>query len=213
MNDLDEPAKLMRFVLDMRTAGVTDPKTLAALERTPRAHFAPEHLVGLALDDVALPLACGQTMTKPSVVGRMVASLDLAPEHSVLEVGAGSGFQAGVIAQIAKRVVTLDRYRTLAAEARGKLGVLRLMHVSAHQADGRLGWPEFAPYDRIVVNAADAVAPLALLDQLAEGGVLLMPIGEIGQVRLMRFRKGAGAPDDLGPIDFAPLEDGVAQEL
>jgi protein-L-isoaspartate(D-aspartate) O-methyltransferase len=201
-----DPARLMRFVLEMRQAGITDARILSALERTPRTHYAPAHLEGLALDDVGLPLAHGQTMTKPSVVARMVAALDPQAGDLVLEVGTGSGFQAAVLSNLAHKVVTLERWRDLAADARGRFGTARLMRTFAHVADGLEGWPEDAPYDRIIVNAALGDFPLALLDQLKTGGVIVAPLGE----RLVRYCNGR--QEDLGPAKFAPIERGVPEE-
>jgi|CXWL01.1.fsa_nt_gi protein-L-isoaspartate(D-aspartate) O-methyltransferase len=205
-----DPARLMRFVLEMRQAGVTDARALSALERTSRMHYAPEHLQGLALDDVGLPLPHEQTMTKPSVVGRMLTALDPQPADLVLEVGAGSGFQAAAIASLAQKVVTLDRWRDLAAHARGRFGRARLMRAFAHCADGFDGWPDDAPYDRIVINAAVADVPSPLLDQLKAGGVLLAPLGDGIAQRLVRYRNGER--EDLGPISFQPLASGVIDE-
>lgn len=201
-----DPARLMRFVLEMRQAGITDARVLSALERTPRAHYAPAHLAGLAMDDVGLPLAHAQTMTKPSVVARMIAALDPAQGDTVLEVGTGSGFQAGVLSALAQKVVTLDRWRDLVADARSRFGTARLMRTFAHVADGTAGWPDEAPYDRIIVNAAMEDFPLALVDQLKAGGVLVAPLGE----RLIRYRNGER--EDLGPIKFARLEHGVPDD-
>lgn len=201
-----DPARLMRFVLEMRQAGVTDARILSALERTPRTHYAPAHLEGLALDDVSLPLAHAQAMTKPSIVARMVAALDPQADTVVLEIGTGSGFQAAVLSALARKVVTLERWRDLAAEARARLGTARLMRVFAHAADGLAGWPDDAPYDRIIVNAALADIPLELLDQLKPGGVLVAPLGE----RLIRYC--SGQREDLGPVKFAPIEAGVPAE-
>ena len=167
-----DPARLMRFVLEMRQAGVTDARALSALERTARPHFAPDHLEGLALDDVGLPLAHAQTMTKPSVVGRVISALAPQDGDVVLEVGAGSGFQAAALSALAHKVVTLDRWSDLVADARGRFGTARLMRTYAHVADGFEGWPEDAPYDRIVVNAAMEDVPAPLLAQLKPGGVL-----------------------------------------
>lgn len=201
-----DPARLMRFVLEMRQAGVTDARVLSALERTPRTHYAPAHLQGLALDDVALPLAHGQTMTKPSVVARMVAALDPQAGDVVLEIGTGSGFQAAVLSTLVHKVVSLERWRALAADARGRFGTARLMRTFAHVADGLEGWADDAPYDRIIVNAAIDDFPLALLDQVKAGGVLVAPIGE----RLIRYRNGQR--EDLGPVKFALVEEGVPDE-
>jgi protein-L-isoaspartate(D-aspartate) O-methyltransferase len=200
-----DPARLMRFVLEMRQAGITDARVLSALERTPRTHYAPGHLVGLAMDDVALPLAHGQTMTKPSVVARLVAALDPQAGDVVLEIGTGSGFQTAVLSTLAHKVVSLERWRDLAADARGRFGTARLMRTFAHVADGLEGWADDAPYDRIIVNAAMDDFPLSLLDQLRGGGVLVAPLGE----RLIRYCNGR--QEDLGPIKFQAIESGVPE--
>lgn len=197
----------MRFVLEMRQAGVTAPRALAALERTPRTHYAPGHLEGLALDDVGLPLAHGQTMTKPSVVGRVIAALEPQPDDVVLEIGAGSGFQAAALSDIAHKVITLERWRDIAADARGRFGMARLDRTYAHVADGFDGWPEDAPYDRIVINGAVEDFPPALLEQLKPGGVIVAPIGDASGQRLIRMCNNERV--DLGPVKFVPLERGV----
>ncbi|HRE45759.1 MAG TPA: methyltransferase domain-containing protein, partial [Terricaulis sp.] len=180
---MSDPARLMRFILELRQAGVTEARVLGAMERTLRADYAPPHLSDLAYDDIALPLAHGQSMTRPALVGRVVAALDAQEGDSVLEIGAGSGYQAAVLAQLAHKVTTLERWRALAAEARQRFGQARLMRAYAHVADGREGWADDAPYDRIVINGAVAAPPPALLAQLKPGGVLLAPIGDAeGQV-------------------------------
>ena len=206
----DDPARLMRFVLEMRQAGVTDARALSALEKTPRAFFAPDHLEGLAMDDTALPLGHAQTMTKPSVIGRVLTALAPQPGDSVLEVGAGSGYQAAAIAALARKVVTVERWRDLAAFARGRLGRARLFHVFAHAGDGFEGWTDDAPYDRIVVNAASEDIPLPLLDQLKPGGVIVAPIGDANNQTLIRYRNGDR--EDLGPIKFQLLERGPGED-
>jgi protein-L-isoaspartate(D-aspartate) O-methyltransferase len=197
----------MRFVLEMRQAGVTDARALMALERTPRAHFAPRHLRGLALDDVALPLAQGQSMTKPSLVGHVIAALAPASEDVVLEIGAGSGFQTAALSALARKVVSLDRWRDLASAARQRIGEARLMRTYVHTADGFDGWAEDAPYDRIVINAAVTEFPPALLAQLKPGGAIVAPIGASETQRLVRLQNGER--HDFGPVKFAPLERGV----
>jgi protein-L-isoaspartate(D-aspartate) O-methyltransferase len=206
---MSDAARLMRFVLEMRQAGITDPRALAALERTPRTHYAPAHLEGLALDDVGLPLAHAQTMTKPSIVGRVVAALDPQPTDVILEIGTGSGFQAAVLSNLAHKVVTLERWRDLAADARGRFGTARLMRTYAHVADGFDGWSDDAPYDRIVLNVAVEEVPPVLFDQLKPGGVIVAPIEDASGQRLMRIRNDVR--EDLGPVKLGALERGVEE--
>lgn len=206
---MTDPARLMRFVLEMRQAGVTDARALSALERTPRTHYAPEHLEGLALDDVGLPLAHAQTMTKPSLVGRMIAALTPEAGETVLEVGTGSGYQAAAISTIANKVVTLERWSDLAVAARANFGTARIMHTYAHTADGFDGWAEDAPYDRIIINAALEDFPPPLLAQLRPGGVIVAPLGDAQSQHLMRWRNGGR--EDLGPIRLQPLERGLGE--
>lgn len=207
---MSDPARLMRFILELRQAGVTDARVLAAMERTPREHYAPQHLSDLAFDDIALPLPHAQSMTKPSVVGRMVAALDAQPGDAVLEIGAGSGYQAAVLALLAHKVVTLDRWREIAADARVRLGQARLMRVFAHCADGAEGWADEGPYDRIVINVGVAEPPAALLTQLKPGGTLVAPIGDAEGQRLVRWRNDAR--EDFGPVKFPLLEAGLGDE-
>jgi protein-L-isoaspartate(D-aspartate) O-methyltransferase len=205
-----DPSRLMRFVLEMRQAGVTDARALAALERTPRTHYAPAHLEGLALDDVGLPLAHAQTMTKPSVVGRMISALAPQGDDVVLEIGTGSGFQAAAIATLAHKVVTLERWRDLAADARARVGTARLMRVFCYAADGAEGWDHDAPYDRIIINSAVTEIPRVLLEQLKPNGVLVAPVGDGPSQLLMRYQNGLSA--NLGPARFQLIELGAEAE-
>lgn len=199
----------MRFVLEMRQAGVTDARALAALERTPRTHYAPDHLEGLALDDVGLPLAHAQTMTKPSIIGRMIAALAPEKTDSVLEIGTGSGFQAAAISSAARKVISLDRWNDLVVAARGKFGTARLMRTFAFTADGFDGWADEAPYDRIIINAALEEFPPPLIEQLKPGGVMVAPLGDAQSQRLIRYRNGDR--EDLGPLRMQPLERGLGE--
>lgn len=199
----------MRFVLEMRQAGVTDARALSALERTPRTHYAPEHLEGLALDDVGLPLAHAQTMTKPSIIGRMIAALAPEANDVVLEIGTGSGFQAAAISSVASKVISVDRWNDLVVAARGKFGTARLMRTFAFTGDGFDGWPDEAPYDRIIINAALDDLPQPLIEQLKPGGVIIAPLGDAQAQRLIRYRNGER--EDLGPLRMQPLERGLGE--
>ncbi|MBK6703186.1 MAG: protein-L-isoaspartate O-methyltransferase [Caulobacteraceae bacterium] len=200
----------MRFVLEMRQAGVTDARALSALERTPRTHYAPEHLEGLALDDVGLPLAHAQTMTKPSMIGRMVSALEPQAGDVVLEIGTGSGFQAAAISSVANKVITVDRWNDLVIAARGRFGTARLMRTYAFTGDGFDGWTDEGPYDRIIINASLGDFPSPLLEQLKPGGVIVAPLGDAQSQRLIRYRNG-GEREDLGPMKMAPLERGLGE--
>lgn len=201
--------RLMRFVLEMRQAGVTDARVLGALECTPRKHYTPEHLHAMALDDVALPLPHGQSMSKPSTVGRMLTALAPRLSDVVLEVGAGSGFQAAAIASLAHKVVTLDRWRDLVGEARAGFARTGLTNAFAHCADGFEGWTYDAPYDCIILNVAVEVLPLPLLEQLRPRGVLIAPVVSAEGQRLIRLRNGER--EDLGPVRFDLIERGVGE--
>ncbi len=199
----------MRFVLEMRQAGVTDARALSALERTPRTHYAPEHLQGLALDDVGLPLAHAQTMTKPSLVGRFITALAPQADDVVLEIGTGSGFQAAAMSSLASRVISVDRWNELVVAARGRFGTARLMRTFAFLGDGFDGWADDAPYDRIILNGTLADFPAPLLEQLKPGGVIVAPLGDVQAQRLIRYRNSER--EDLGPIKMQPLERGLGE--
>jgi protein-L-isoaspartate(D-aspartate) O-methyltransferase len=204
-----DPSRLMRFVLEMRQAGVTDARVLSALERTPRTGFAPTHLEALAMEDNPLPLTHGQAMTKPSIIGRVLMALAPQANDSVLEIGAGSGYQTAVLAQLAHKVTSLERWRDLAAEARARIGAARLMRAHVHGGDGHDGWPAEAPYDRIVVNAAILEIPPSLRDQLKPDGVLVAPLVRENGQHLMRYRNGQ--LEDLGPAQYSMLDRGVEE--
>ena len=201
----------MRFVLEMRQAGVTDARVLAAIERTPREHYAPEHLQALALDDVALPLAHGQTMTRPSLVGRMLMALAPRSGDVVLEIGAGSGFQAAAIAALARQsgdarsltaIWSAKRARDL--RARGLMQCVRALRRWRSKAG-----PTMRPTTASSSMSRLADFLLPLLDQLAPDGVLVAPVGEAEGQRLIRYRNGER--EDLGAVKFEPIERGIAQ--
>lgn len=210
MSDDEIFPRLMQFVLGLRQNGVTDARVLAAMERTPRPIFTPEKFASFAFDDRALPLADGVTMTKPSLGARMLQAMELRGGESVLEVGTGSGYQAAALAAIARRVTSLERRRTLAADARARIGQLRLMHVYIHAADGNAGWADDAPYDAIIINAAVETPPEKLVANLASNGVIVAAHNG----RLTQWRKGADGAlvaRDIGPADLPALESGVTE--
>jgi len=215
---LDSPASVgrMQFMLDLRRRGISDQAVLRAMDEVPREHFVESAQAESAYDDRALPIPCGQTISQPYVVAYMTEQLGVRPEHRVLEVGAGSGYQAAVLSRLAREVVSVERYRTLADSARTRLKTLGYDNVDVRAGDGLLGVPERAPFDRIIVTAAAETIPEALVNQLADGGVMILPLGPHGGVqRLVKVTKGEGATqeEELIGVRFVPLLPGQAREL
>ena len=171
-----------RLILSLRSQGVSDPGVLAALEQTPRELFTPDLFMERAWEDSALPIACGQTISQPFIVGLMTQALTLEPRCRVLEIGTGSGYQTAVLSRLSRLVYTVERYRTLLGEAEQRFKALGLGNVITRFGDGAEGWPEQAPFDRILVTAAAPGEPKALLAQLKPSGVLVAPVGR-GPVR------------------------------
>lgn len=204
------------LILALRTLGIADRRVLNAMETVPREVFVPEEWRGEAYEDRALPIACGQTISAPSVVAQMTAALAVGDRHTVLEIGTGSGYQTAILARLARRVTTIDRYRTLVKAAEARWQALGITNITAIAADGREGWPRQAPFDRILVTAAAEKAPARLVAQLVDSGILVAPVGPAdGVQRLTAFRKDGIRVDtrDLGGVRFVPLMEGVAQNM
>jgi protein-L-isoaspartate(D-aspartate) O-methyltransferase len=212
----DRGVSRMEFLLKLRGRGIADAAVLRAMDEVPRDHFVELADVGHAFADRALPIACGQTISQPYVVACMTEKLEVHPEHRVLEVGTGSGYQAAVLSRLAREVVSIERYRTLAERARERLRALGYDNVKVVVGDGLVGLPERAPFDRILVTAAAATVPQTLLDQLAEGGVMVLPLGPAGEAqRIVKLTKSQTdvAREDGIPVRFVPLAQGPAHEL
>jgi protein-L-isoaspartate(D-aspartate) O-methyltransferase len=206
----------MEFLLTLRRRGIADQGVLRAMDEVPRAQFVEADFADCAYADQALPIACGQTISQPYVVAYMTEHLRLRPEHRVLEVGTGSGYQAAVLSRLAHDVVSIERYRTLAEKARGRLRTLGYDNVEVVVGDGFAGVPEKAPYDRIIVTAATPEVPQALLDQLTDDGVMLLPLGpQDGPQNIVKLTKTQTglAREDLIAVRFVPLLHGKAREL
>ena len=206
----------MQFVYTLRSRGVTNAEVLKAMEQTPRAEFLEGIFQERAFEDTPLPIACGQTISQPTVVGLMTQALEVTKRCKVLEVGTGSGYQAAILARLARRVYTVERHRRLARRARELFQKLALHNVTVVHGDGSLGLPEQAPFDRIIVTAAAEDAPRVLIEQLREGGIMVLPVGQSDAVqKLIRIVKTPEGLDytDLGAVRFVPLVEGVAQDV
>jgi protein-L-isoaspartate(D-aspartate) O-methyltransferase len=212
----DSGVSRMEFLLGLRRRGIGDAAVLRALDEVPRERFVEPDFTDAAYADRALPISCGQTISQPYVVAYMTEQLEIKPEHRVLEVGTGSGYQAAILGRLAREVVTVERYRTLAETARRRLEELGLANVKVVVGDGLSGDPEHAPYDRIIVTAAAERVPQALVDQLVDGGVMILPLGPHSDAqRIVKLRKIGTelAREDLIWVRFVPLLPGRAREL
>ena len=208
--------RMIQLVMALRRAGISDKHVLAAIERTPREQFVPQGFQDQAFENRPLPIDCGQTISQPYVVAAMTAALKVDDRCKVLEIGTGSGYQAAVLARLARRVYTIERYRTLAKEAEARFAALRLTNIVTRIGDGSPGWPEQAPFDRIIVTAAAATRPDALLDQLKPGGLCVAPVKRGEAQTLMRYtagEDGTTTEEALFDVRFVPLVPGAARSL
>ncbi len=206
----------MEFLLGLRRRGIGDADVLRAMDEVPREYFVAPDETEVAYADQALPIACGQTISQPFVVAYMTEKLDVRPEHRVLEIGTGSGYQAAILSRLAREVFTIERFRTLADTARVRFETLGYANITVVHGDGMQGVPEHAPYDRIIVTAAAEEIPQALVAQLAEGGVMVLPLGpQDGFQSIVRLTKRGGEVEreDLIGVRFVPLLPGRAREL
>jgi protein-L-isoaspartate(D-aspartate) O-methyltransferase len=210
-----EDERRMQLVFSLRRNGVTDTRVLNAIEQTPRALFVERLFLDAAMEDTALPISCGQTISQPTVVGLMTQALKVQPRHRVLEIGTGSGYQAAVLARLCRRVYTIERHEPLAKLAKQRFEKLGLHNVTTRLGDGALGWPEQAPFDRIMITAAAEDPPAKLIQQLAPGGVMVAPLGHAGDlqhlVKITKTDEGLEY-EELTPVRFVPLLGGVARE-
>jgi protein-L-isoaspartate(D-aspartate) O-methyltransferase len=202
----------LRLVMELRRQGIADTRVLGAMERIPRESFVPETFRDQAYEDTALPIGHGQTISQPTVVARMTEALAVTDRHRVLEIGTGSGYQAAVLAKLCRRLYTIERHRPLLQQAEARFRELRLHNVTTRWGDGTKGWPESAPFDRIIVTAAGLEIPDTLPEQLAPGGIMIIPVGERGDTqRLVRIVRDADGfvCDDMGTVRFVPLVAGL----
>ena len=208
--------RIADLILRLRRVGVTDTRVLSAIESIPRETFVPAESRAEAYAERALPIECGQTISAPVIVGMMSAALDIGDRDRELEIGTGTGYQTAILAKLARRVYTIDRFRTLVAAAESRFRTLRLSNITTMVGDGMKGWPEQAPFDRIIVTAAGETVPDALLKQIRVGGVIVMPVGGPDQIqKLVRMERTDDGFDErvLADVRFVPLIPGKAERL
>ena len=207
----------MEFQLALRRRGISDQAVLRAMEEVPRENFVAPGFTDSAYADQALPIDCGQTISQPFVVAYMTEQLEVGPQHRILEIGTGSGYQAAVLSRLAREVVTIERYRTLADSAHERLQMLGYTNVTVRLGDGMAGAPDLAPFDRIMITAAAEDVPDALVAQLTAGGKLVLPVGPRHDaqylVKLTKQADGKLTREELIAVRFVPLLPGQAREL
>jgi protein-L-isoaspartate(D-aspartate) O-methyltransferase len=201
----------------LRNKGITDTTVLSAIEKIPRDTFIPAALHDQAYEDIALPIGSGQTISQPYVVAKMTQSLELSDRDKVLEVGTGSGYQACILSKLCRRVYSIERYKNLLVNAEKKFAELNIHNITALCGDGMQGWPQQAPFDKIIVTAAARSAPPdELLNQLKVGGILIIPVGSNGNQTLKSYKKESDetfAVKDISPVRFVPLLPDVAKAI
>jgi protein-L-isoaspartate(D-aspartate) O-methyltransferase len=207
--------RVVRLLMELRQEGIRDTRVLGAIERTPREVFVPELLRDQAYENTALPIESGQTISQPLVVAAMTEALEVSERMTVLEIGTGSGYQAAVLALLCRRVYTLERHANLLAGAQTCFERLGLHNLVTRVGDGSAGWPEAAPFDRIIVTAAAPEIPPALIEQLKPDGILVIPLGGDGArqelVKIRRTEEGFEQAAFM-PVRFVPLVSGAPEE-
>jgi len=201
-------ARKIRLVMMLRQAGVSDTRVLAAVERIPREEFVPAFFRDRAYEDTALPVGHGQTISRPVVVALMTDRLQIGDRMKVLEIGTGTGYQTAILARLCRRVYTIERHRELLVQAETRLRTLKLHNITARHGDGWYGWPPVAPFDRIIAAAAAPDVPGTLADQLADGGMMIVPVGvRASEQKLVRLRREGGrfSSEEILRAHFVPL--------
>ncbi|HJW41600.1 MAG TPA: protein-L-isoaspartate(D-aspartate) O-methyltransferase [Rhizomicrobium sp.] len=212
----------IQLIMELRGQGISDARVLGAIERTPRDVFVDAPFEAAAYDNSALPIACGQTISQPFVVAYMTQRLDVGPQMRVLEIGAGSGYQAAVLSPLCRRVYTIERHKPLLQQAQKRFKALKLDNVATKLGDGFQGWPEQAPFDRILLSCAVEAVPPILIEQLKPGGILIAPVGSVpksdgfglpesfSQRLTKMIRNETGVTEEvLIPVVFVPMLPGL----
>lgn len=211
---MNDDARKIRLIMELRQAGIKDTRVLSAIERVPRDVFVSPAFIDQAYENTALPIDQGQTISQPYVVAFMAEALELEERSKVLEIGTGSGYQAAVLSKLCRRVFSVERYRSLQRQAEANFKVTGIHNVVTRYGDGTKGWPEQAPFERIIVAAAGTEVPQALKDQLAPDGIMVIPVGRNSwEQRVVRLRRVGDefAAEDMLPVRFVPLVEGVVR--
>jgi len=208
------PEEKMQFLYAIRSRGITDSRVLNAMEKIDRRKFLKGVFEEKAYQDIPLPIACGQTISQPSIVAQMTQSLNVTARCKVLEIGTGSGYQAAILSRLARRVYTLERHLELMIQAQNVFDNLNLSNITAMRSDGSRGLPAQAPFDRILLTAAAEDPPAPLLEQLKVNGIMVLPVGQSDSVQTMikitKTEKGLSY-HEMGEVRFVPLVEGIAE--
>ena len=199
-----------RLIMTLRGMGVVEADVLSAMERVPRELFVPTALSQHAYENASLPIALEQTISQPYIVARMTAALELTGRERVLEIGTGSGYQAAILSFLCRRVYSIERLRPLLVEAENRFRKLRITNVTSKFGDGAKGWPEGAPFDRVILTCAPPEIPATLLNQLKTGGIMVAPEGRDREQSLVVIRRTEEGFErrELLPVRFVPLVKG-----
>ena len=199
-----------RLIMTLRGMGVVEADVLSAMERVPRELFVPTALSQHAYENASLPIALEQTISQPYIVARMTAALELTGRERVLEIGTGSGYQAAILSFLCRRVYSIERLRPLLVEAENRFRKLRITNVTSKFGDGAKGWPEGAPFDRVILTCAPPEIPATLLNQLKTGGIMVAPEGRDREQALVVIRRTEEGFErrELLPVRFVPLVEG-----
>ena len=206
----------IELIMGLRSRGIRDTRVLEAIETVSREVFVPDAFQDLAYADQALPIECGQTLSQPFIVAFMTEKLKVGERMKVLEIGTGSVYQTVILAQLCRRIYTIERYRTLLKSAERRFAVLRQANITTLLGDGNKGWPQQAPFERIIVTAAAPQLPRQLIEQLAVGGILIVPV-EVspGRQEILRITRTEEdfTRESLMPVRFVPLVEGIARGM
>ncbi len=212
---MSTPNHRIRLLMELRASGITDTEVLSAIERVPREIFTAPQFRDQAYENTALPIGHGQTLSQPTVVALMSQAIAPNRRLKVREIGTGSGYQPAILARLFRRVYTVERHKPLLAEAEARFKELRLHNITTRLGDGWAGWPEQAPFERILVTAAPPEIPEALLRQLSPDGIMVLPVGSEKRTQKLikvTMTPGGYVTENIAPVRFVPMVEGLPPE-